>query len=79
MLLVATKYQDIAGAKSAAYRHASANGTLPAHARQIMYAARPDILRLTRRDQLDDHYFTQPLLPDFMAEYPDQTAEWDVV
>ena len=32
----------------AAYRHASANGTLPAHARQIMYAARPDILRLTR-------------------------------
>ena len=63
----------------AAYRHASANGTLPANARQIMYAARPDILRLTSRDQLDDDYFTQTLLPDYMAEHPDQTAEWDVV
>ena len=63
----------------AAYRHASANGTLPANARQIMYAARPDILRLTRREQLDDDYFTQTLLPDYMAEHPDETAEWDVV
>ena len=42
-----------------------------ANARQIMYAARPDILRLTRRDQLDDDYFTQTLLPDYMAEHPD--------
>ena len=62
-----------------AYLHASANGRLPANARQIMYAARPDILRLTRRDQLDDAYFTQTLLPDYMAEHPNETAEWDVV
>ena len=62
----------------AAYRHASANGTLPANARQIMYAARPDILRLTSRDQLDDDYFTQTLLPDYMAEHPDrlQSGMW---
>jgi hypothetical protein len=64
---------------ASAYRHASANGTLPANARQIMYAARPDIPRLTRRDQLDDDYFTQTLLPDYMADRPHETAEWDVV
>ena len=53
-------------------------GTLPAHARQIMYAARGEIQRLTGRT-LDDQYFTQQLLPDFMNEHPSATAEWDVV
>jgi Topoisomerase 6 subunit A/Spo11, Toprim domain len=62
----------------AAYAKASANGTLPAHARQIMYAARGEIQRLTGR-MLDDQYFTQQLLPDFMNEHPGATAEWDVV
>ena len=33
-----------------AYLKASANGTLPAHARQIMYAARPHIQELADRD-----------------------------
>jgi hypothetical protein len=28
---------------------------------------------------LDDQYFTQQLLPDFMNEHPDATAAWDVV
>jgi hypothetical protein len=28
---------------------------------------------------LDDTYFTQTLLPDFMAEHPEETAGWDVV
>jgi hypothetical protein len=63
---------------SQAYLKASSGGTLPAHARQIMYAARADIQRLTGRT-LDDQYFTQQLLPDFMNEYPDTTANWDVV
>ena len=40
-----------------AYLKASANNTLPANARQIYYGARPAILALTRRSQLDDHYF----------------------
>ena len=61
-----------------AYLKASSNGTLPAHARQIMYAARGEIQRLAGRT-LDDQYFTQQLLPDFMNEHPSATAEWDVV
>ena len=61
-----------------AYLKASSNGTLPAHARQIMYAARGEIQRLAGR-MLDDQYFTQQLLPDFMNEHPDVTTEWDVV
>jgi hypothetical protein len=61
-----------------AYRIASANGTLPANARQIMYAARPIILRLTRRDKLDDNYFTQTILPNYIDKHP-EAQEWDVV
>jgi hypothetical protein len=61
-----------------AYLKASSGGTLPAHARQIMYAARGEIQRLAGRT-LDDQYFTQQLLPDFMNEHPSATAEWDVV
>jgi hypothetical protein len=61
-----------------AYLKASSSGTLPAHARQIMYAARGEIQRLTGRT-LDHLYFTQQLLPDFMNEHPSATAEWDVV
>jgi hypothetical protein len=61
-----------------AYLKASSNGSLPAHARQIMYAARGEIQRLAGRT-LDDQYFTQHLLPDFMNEHPDATAGWDVV
>ena len=61
-----------------AYRKASSNGKLPAHARQIMYAARGEILRLTEKDQLNDQYFTQTLLPAYIADHPDAQA-WDVV
>ena len=61
-----------------AYRLASGGGRYPANARQIMYAARPDILRLTGKDKLDDDYFTQTLLPDYVAEHG-KAAEWDVV
>jgi hypothetical protein len=62
-----------------AYLAASSNGTLPANARQIMYAARGDILRLTGKPTLNDQYFTQTLLPGFIEAYPDETASWDVV
>jgi hypothetical protein len=61
-----------------AYLRASSNGTLPAHARQIMYAARGEIQRLTGR-QLNDQYFTQTLLPDYLRQHPEETAGWDVV
>jgi hypothetical protein len=67
-----------------AYMVASADGTLPANARQIMYAARPEVLRLTGKDRdpdyhFNDDYFTQVLLPGFMAANPELTADWDVV
>jgi hypothetical protein len=59
-----------------AYLKASANGTLPAHARQVMYAARGDIQSATGR-ALDDQYFTQTLLPDYITAYG--CDDWDVV
>jgi hypothetical protein len=61
-----------------AYMKASAGGTLPAAARQIMYQARP--LIMARIDKpLNDEYFTQTLLPDYLDENPTSTANWDVV
>jgi hypothetical protein len=63
----------------AAYLKASDNGKLPAKARQIMYAARGEILRLTGRKKFDDKRFTQELLPDYINENPDETDDWDVV
>jgi hypothetical protein len=61
-----------------AYGIASGEGQWPANARQIMYAARPAILSLTGKDKLDDAYFTQTLLPDYVTEHEKET-EWDVV
>jgi Topoisomerase 6 subunit A/Spo11, Toprim domain len=58
---------------------ASADGHLPANARQVMYAARPEVLRLTAKQSLNDHYFTQVLLPDYIEAHPERTADWDVV
>src|SRR5271166_5122813 len=60
----------------AAYMAASVNGTLPATARQVMYAARPRIEALTFGRRLDDQYFCQTLLPDYMDEHG---VDWDVV
>jgi hypothetical protein len=54
-----------------AYAKASDNGRLPVRPRQIRYAARPEILGLTEKDHLDDRYFTQTLLPDYLNEHPD--------
>src|SRR6476469_8709353 len=47
----------------AAYMAASANGALPAKARQIYYQARPRIMALTDAKQLAYNYFSQTLLP----------------
>jgi len=64
-----------------AYMKASANNTLPAAARQIMYAARPLIL-----DRVDkplgksfDKYFTQTLLVEYLKLHQSKAASWDVV
>ncbi len=61
-----------------AYRKASSDGRLPAHARQIMYAARGAIQERTG-ERLDDRYFTQSLLPEYLRVYRAKTADWDVV
>ena len=60
----------------AAYLKASKDGTLPANARQIYYAARGDILAITGKDALDSGYFTQTLLVDYIEE---NGCDWDVV
>jgi hypothetical protein len=62
-----------------AYSQASDDGSLPANARQVMYTARPKILALTGADKLGDAYFTQTLLPDYIAKNPERCAGWDVV
>jgi hypothetical protein len=50
-----------------AYMKASANNTLWANARQIMYQARP-IIQAKTGEQLNDQYFTQQLLPNYIEE-----------
>ena len=64
-----------------AYMKMSDDGTLPAGARQIMYAARNHIQERAEKelDKGRQTYFTQTLLPDFMNEHPELTADWDVV
>jgi len=54
-------------------------GRLPVNARQLMYKARPRILARTGKSEMSDAYFTQTLLPDYIADNPDITADWDVV
>lgn len=78
-----TTIKEVAfGCMESAYMKASANGTLPAHARQIMYAARPTILakakdRFGNATNFRDEYFTQRLLPEYMVE--NGCEDWDVV
>jgi hypothetical protein len=58
-----------------AYLKVSGNGRYPANARQIMYAARPHVQTVTEQ-KLNDNYFTQTLLPDYLSE---TGVTWDVV
>jgi len=59
----------------AAYNHASSNGKYYANARQIMYAARPEILRQTGRKELLSATF-QTLLKDYIEE---REPAWKIV
>jgi DNA topoisomerase VI subunit A len=61
-----------------AYNKASSNGRYYANARQIMYAARPEILARTGEDELNSAYFTQTLLKDYLEIYdPSWKVVWD--
>ena len=63
----------------AAYLKA-AGGSGMANARQVYYAARPLVQAILGPEvKLEDQYFTQRLLPDFVAERPELTADWDIV
>ena len=59
-----------------AYMKASSNGKYPANARQIYYAARPEILSRLNKDELGSQYFTQTILKDYLEE---KRPNWDVV
>jgi hypothetical protein len=61
----------------AAYAHASNGGAHPVTATQIMYASRDEIQERTGK-QLDRQYFNQTLLPNFISQNPELTADWDV-
>jgi hypothetical protein len=63
------------------YLYVSDNGSLPAHARQMMYRARKLIQEAIgiAEPWKKSSYFTQTLLPDFMADHPEMTRSWDVV
>jgi hypothetical protein len=60
-----------------AYQAASGNGRYAATARQVMYAARPAVQEKVGR-ALDDEYFTQTLLPEYVREHEEAQA-WDIV
>ncbi len=59
-----------------AYMAASNGGRLPAMARQIYYQARPKIMAMTDNKHLAYGYFSQSLLPDYIAE---KGVSWNVV
>ena len=61
-----------------AYLKANANNTLPAKARQVMYAARGQNSG-SNRQVARRSILSQTLLPDFIAENPELTAGWKVV
>ncbi len=65
---------------SKAYAQASGGGKFSPNSRQVMYKARPLILKLTGgKIWKQSSYFTQTLLPDFITEHPDIVADWDVL
>jgi DNA topoisomerase VI subunit B len=62
-----------------AYMEASSGNTLPATARQVYYPSRRMMLPLIKDgEDVNDNDFTQRLLPDFVTDNPELTADWDV-
>ena len=61
-----------------AYNLVSDGGVYWANARQLMYAMRPDILRMCGVDQFSDSYITQVCLPKFQQENEAICANWKI-
>jgi len=59
----------------AAYKKASGGCIYPAHARQIMYSARPFVQEITGTE-MDDKYFIKTLLPSYIEE---KGVTWNIV
>ena len=65
-----------------AYAAASDDGTYPVLSQQVFYAARPRILAASGKDELgpgDRSRFCYTLLPQFMQDHPELTADWRVL
>ena len=63
-----------------AYLQASDDGSLPANARQIMYAIRPLVKRDMDGDWYsDDRHFQSEIIRAYFEAYPDKKEGWDVV
>jgi len=60
-----------------AYLVASDDGALPTKPRQIMYQARPYILKQKGEDSLHGQYFSQQLLIAYMEEH--DCSSWDII
>jgi DNA topoisomerase VI subunit B len=58
-----------------AYRKVSSDGRWPAEARQMMYASRPYIQKVTGKPLRDDYFIQQVLAPYVDQNHPD----WDIV
>ena len=61
------------------YAKVSGDNTLPAGARQLMYAMRSIVLAELPDENFDDQYFTKDMLPEYLQQHPEETADWDVV
>lgn len=61
-----------------AYAKVSEIGKWWADARQIYYAARPDILRLAQVDRVESAYFLQTILKNYRRELAAECAGWKV-
>ena len=57
----------------------AAGQTGKAAPRQVFYVARPLILAELEAKELSSVYFTQTLLPDYIAAHPTETADWDLL
>lgn len=61
------------------YAKVSGDNTLPAGARQLMYAMRSIVLAELSDENFNDQYFTNNMLPEYLHQHPEETADWDVV
>ncbi len=62
-----------------AYAEASSNGRYPANARQVMYAARRLVTQMGVDFYKNSASFTQGVLPEYQNDFPEETADWDIV